>query len=80
MAERSISVANAAMWAVMKAALQVAGKEALDITNPAQLQAICLTAARLFGWKGQSQVNAAVNNQVGVVISDEKRKELQEKN
>jgi hypothetical protein len=31
------------------------------------------------GWKGDSQVNVAVNNQVGVVVSETKRKELQAK-
>ena len=35
--------------------------------------------ARIFGWKGEAQVNVAVNNQVGVVISEAKRKELQER-
>jgi hypothetical protein len=67
------------MQALAKAAQQVAGKEPLDITNPAQLQALCLAAARIFGWKGDSQVNVEVNNQVGIVVSEAKRAELQAK-
>jgi hypothetical protein len=68
---------TALMQTLAKAAQQVAGKEALDITNPAQLQALCLAAARIFGWKGDSHVNVEVNNQVGIVISEAKRKEMQ---
>jgi hypothetical protein len=63
---------------VYKAVKAAAEKEALDITNPAQLQAACLAAARLYGWKGDSQVNVAVNNQVsiGVVCTEEQRLRL----
>jgi hypothetical protein len=60
------------MQALAKAARQVAGKEALDVSNTAQLRDICLAAARICGWKGESEVNVAVNNQVGVVISESK--------
>jgi len=67
------------MQALAKAAQQVAGKDALNISNTAQLRDICLAAARIFGWNGEAQVNVAVNNQVGVVISEAKRKELQER-
>ena len=67
------------MQALAKAAQQVAGKAALDVSNTSQLRDICLAAARIFGWKGEAQVNVAVNNQVGVVISEAKRKELQER-
>jgi hypothetical protein len=67
------------MQALTKAAQAVAGRDALDVSNTTQLRDICLAAARIFGWKGESPVNVAVNNQVGVVISEAKRKELQEK-
>ena len=67
---------TALMQTLAKAAQQVAGKEALDITNPAQLQALCLAAARIFGWQGDSQVNVAVDART-VVVSEEKRRELQ---
>lgn len=70
---------TALMRALTKAAKAVAGREALDVSNTAQLRDICLAAARIFGWKGDSQVNLAVNNQVGVVVSEEKRRELQER-
>jgi len=39
------------MQALAKAAQQVAGKAALDVSNTAQLRDICLAAARIFGWK-----------------------------
>src|SRR5437899_6951081 len=67
------------MQALAKAARQVAGKEALDVSNTAQLRDICLAAARIFGWKGESPVNVAVSNKVGVVITEAQREELQEK-
>jgi hypothetical protein len=67
------------MQALAKAAQQVAGKEALDVSSTAQLRDVCLAAARIFGWTGDSQVNVAVNNQVGVIMTDEKRQELQAK-
>jgi hypothetical protein len=54
-----------------KAAQQVSGKDALEISNTAQLRDICLAAARIFGWTGDSQVNVAVNNQVNVVCNEE---------
>jgi hypothetical protein len=64
------------MQALAKAAQQVGGKEPLDTTNPTQLQALCLAAARIFGWKGESQVNVAVDART-VVVTEEKRRELQ---
>jgi hypothetical protein len=67
------------MQALAKAARQVAGKKALDVSNTAQLRDICLAAARIFGWKGESEVNVAVSNQVGVVITDQQRAEMQAK-
>ena len=67
------------MQALAKAARQVAGKEALDVSNTAQLRDICLAAARIFGWKGEPPVNVAVNNQVGVVMTPEKLEQLREK-
>jgi hypothetical protein len=68
---------TALMQTLAKAAKQVAGNAALDGSNTAQLRDICLAAARIFGWNGDSQVNVAVNNQV--VITEEKRRELQER-
>jgi hypothetical protein len=62
-----------------RAAKQVAGKEPLDISNTAQLRDPCLAAARVFGWNGESQVNVAVNNQIGVVIIADQKQELHEK-
>ena len=44
--------------------------------NITQFKDACLAAARIYGWKGESQVNVEVNNQVGVVVSEAKRKEL----
>ena len=38
---------------------QLAGKEPLDISNTAQFRDACLAAARLYGWKGESQVNVS---------------------
>jgi hypothetical protein len=70
---------TALMQALTKAAKAVAGKEALDVSNTTQLRDVCLAAARIFGWQGDSPVNVEVNNQVGVVVTEEKRRELQEK-
>ena len=69
------------MQALATAARQVAGKGALDVSNTAQLRDICLAAARIFGWKGESQVSVAVNaDRAGViVVTEEKRRELQER-
>jgi hypothetical protein len=77
--ELETATTTALMQALTKAAQAVAGKEALDVSNTAQLRDICLAAARIFGWKGEPEVNIAVNNQVGVVVTEAKRKELQEK-
>jgi hypothetical protein len=70
---------TALMQALTKAARAVAGKDALDISNTAQLRDICLAAARIFGWQGDSHVSVAVNAQQALVITDAKRAELQEK-
>ena len=66
------------MHALAKAAQQVAGKAALDITNTAQLRDVCLAAARLYGWKGESQVNVAVNAEKAAVVvcTEEQRQRL----
>jgi hypothetical protein len=64
------------MQTLAKAAQQVSGKDALDISNTAQLRDICLAAARIFGWTGDSQVNVAVNNQMNVVCSEAERMKL----
>jgi hypothetical protein len=64
------------MQTLVKAAQQVSGKDALDISNTAQLRDICLAAARIFGWTGDSHVNVAVNNQVNVVCDERTRQEL----
>jgi hypothetical protein len=64
------------MQTLAKAAQQVSGKDALDISNTAQLRDICLAAARIFGWTGDSQVNLAVNNQVNVVCNEQTRQGL----
>lgn len=66
------------MQALAKAAQQVGGKEPLDTANPTQLQALCLAAARIFGWKGDSRVNVAIDART-VVVTEEKRRELQRK-
>ncbi len=67
---------TALMQALAKAAQQVAGKEALEISSTAQLRDICLAAARIFGWdeKPQTQVNIA--NQVGLVCDKATRARL----
>lgn len=67
---------TALMQTLAKAAQQVSGKDALEISNTAQLRDICLAAARIFGWTGDSQVNVAVNNQVNVVCNEQTRMEL----
>jgi len=64
------------MQALAKAAQQVSGKDALDISNTAKLRDICLAAARVFGWTGDSQVNVEVNSQVNVVCNEQTRQEL----
>src|SRR5262245_12123657 len=46
-----------------------------------ELREICLAAARVCGWKGDSSVSVAVNAEQAamIVLSDERRLELQEK-
>jgi hypothetical protein len=61
------------MQALAKAAKQVAGKDALDISNTAQLRHICLAAARIFGWDGRPQAQVHVTNQVGIVCDENQR-------
>jgi len=70
---------TALMDAAYKAACEIANKGPLDISNPMQFQAFCSAVSRLYGWRGESQVNVAVNNQVGIVVTEAKRAELQAK-
>src|SRR6266699_1863624 len=44
-----------------------------------KLRDICLVAAKIFCWPGDSQVNVAVNNQLGVVITPGKLQELRDR-
>ena len=64
------------MQALAKAAQQVAGKDALDVSNTAQLRDICLAAARIYGWKDEPQTKVNITNQVGVVVTEEQRQRL----
>jgi hypothetical protein len=67
---------TALMQTLAKAAKQVAGRGALDVSSTGQLRDICLAAARIFGWdeKPQAQVNIA--NQVGLVCDEATRARL----
>jgi hypothetical protein len=67
---------TALMQTLAKAAQQVAGKEALDISNTAQLRDICLAAARIFGWDGKPQTEVTITNQAGVVCDEATRARL----
>src|SRR4029453_8160778 len=58
------------------AAQEVAGKEALDVSNTAQLRDVCLAAARIFGWDGKPQTEVNITNQVGVICDDATRMRL----
>jgi hypothetical protein len=66
------------MQVLAKAVKQLAGKEPLDISNTAQFRDACLAAARLYGWKGESQVNVAVNADKAAVVvcTEEQRRRL----
>lgn len=67
---------TALMQTLAKAAQQVAGKKALDVSNTAQLRDICLAAARIFGWEGKPQTEVNITNQVGVVCDEATRARL----
>jgi hypothetical protein len=67
---------TALMQTLAKAARQVAGKEALDISSTAQLRDICLAAARIFGWEGKPQTEVNITNQVGVICDEATRMRL----
>lgn len=69
---------TALMQTLAKAAQQVAGKQALDVSNTAQLRDICLAAARIFGWKDDAQVSVAVNADKAAVLvcTEEQRQRL----
>jgi hypothetical protein len=67
---------TALMQTLAKAAQQVAGKEALDISNTAQLRDVCLAAARIFGWDGKPQTEVNITNQVGVICDEATRMRL----
>lgn len=66
------------MHALAKAAQQVGANDALRVDNAAQLQSLCLAAAKLFGWRGDASVQVNVDNRQ-VIITEAKRAELQEK-
>jgi len=67
---------TALMQTLAKAAQQVAGKEALDISSTAQLRDVCLAAARIFGWDGKPQTDVNITNQVGVICDEATRMRL----
>jgi transposase len=69
---------TALMQTLAKAAQQVAQKQALDVSNTAQLRDICLAAARLFGWDGSPVAPVTVNTtvQTGIVCDEATRKRI----
>ncbi len=67
---------TALMQTLAKAAQEVAGKEALDISNTAQLRDVCLAAARIFGWNGNPHTEVNITNQVGIVCDEATRARL----
>jgi hypothetical protein len=67
------------MQTLEKAVRSLSERNALPVENITQFKDACLAAARIYGWKGESQVNVEVNNQVNVVVTEEKRRELQAK-
>jgi hypothetical protein len=67
---------TAVMQTLAKAAQEVAGKEALDVSNTAQLRDVCLAAARIFGWDGKPQTEVNITNQVGVICDEATRMRL----
>jgi hypothetical protein len=63
---------TALMQTLAKAAQHVAQKQALDVSNTAQLRDICLAAARLFGWDGSPLAPVTVNaDKAQVLVCDE---------
>jgi hypothetical protein len=59
-----------------KAAQQIAKREALPVSNPAQLRDVCLAAARIFGWDGPSvSVQTSVTNNT-LIISEAEQARL----
>ena len=67
---------TALMQTLAKAAQQVAGKDALDISNTAQLRDVCLAAARLYGWDGKPHTEVNITNQLGIVCDEATRLRL----
>jgi hypothetical protein len=67
------------MQTLAKAVRSLSERNAPPVENITQFKDACLAAARIYGWKGKSQVNVEVNNQVNVVVTEEKRRELQAK-
>ena len=67
---------TALMQTLAKAAQQVAGKEALDISNTAQLRDVCLSAARMFGWDGKPHTEVNITNQAGIACDEATRARL----
>ena len=63
---------TALMQTLSKAAQKVATKEALDVSNTAQLRDICLAAARMFGWDGDKAI-VTVHADKAVIVCDEGR-------
>jgi hypothetical protein len=64
---------TALMQTLSKAAKKVARKQALDVSNTAQLRDICLAAARMFGWGGDGKATVTVNAEKAVIVCDEGR-------
>jgi len=63
---------TALMQALVKAAQEVAGKEALDVSNTEQLRDICLAMARLFGWSETPKTEVR-DTQRPVILIEEMR-------
>jgi hypothetical protein len=64
---------TALMQTLSKAAQKVATKQALDVSNTAQLRDICLAAARMFGSDGKDQAAVTVNADKTLIVCDEAR-------
>ena len=60
------------MQALGKAAQQVAGKQALDVSNTGQVRDICLAAARFFGWSETPKSEVKVTQQA-VILTEQMR-------
>jgi hypothetical protein len=65
---------TALMQTLSKAAKKVARKQALDVSNTAQLRDICLAAARMFGWDGDGKATVTMNAGEAVIVCDEGRR------